>query len=439
MGLGRLEGAPAMVIGGVRPRAGVSPADPEQLSGVLRVAAEFGLAVCPAGGATKLDWGAPPSACDLLVRTTALDEVVEYDPENLTLSAGAGARLADLADLVAHDCLVLPLDPPTPGDATLGGVLSTNDHGPRRLLRGGVRDVVLGMRAVLAGGERIKAGGRTIKNVTGYDITRLFVGSMGSLAVVSEVTVRLLPCPASEQVALVPTPGLAEAAALVAALLRSQLVPSTLTLLSPAAARALLPEDLLLAGIPHGGPAGPLLLVGFEGHPAAVSRQVRDVLEAAGRPPTARVTPDGGAESVWSALASVRVAARAVGLPVEAKAAVPLSGLAAVLREIEEGIGANGRKGAGVFWWADAGSGTAAVRLDSGHVGATDTVARLHRLRDLAIRLGGTLVVTDGAAALAGEVDAWGAPPAGLKVMAALKERFDPQGLLNPGRSPGGL
>jgi glycolate oxidase len=373
------------------------------------------------------------------VRTTALDEVVEYDPENLTLSAGAGAGLARLTSLVARDGLVFPLDPPASDHATLGGVLATNDQGPRRLLRGGVRDVVLGMKAVLAGGERIKSGGRTIKNVTGYDITRLFVGSMGSLGVVSEVTVRLLPRPASEQVVLVPTPGLAEAAALVAALLRSQLVPSTLTLLSPVAVRAILPEDLQPEGIPHGGPVGPLLLVGFEGHPAAVARQVHDVLEAAGRPSTARVTPDGRAESVWSALASVRVAARAAGLPVEAKAAVPLSGLAAVLREIEEGSGANARDGAGAFWWADAGSGTAAVRLDSGREGPTDTVAGLHRLRELAVRQGGSLVVTDGAAALAGEVDAWGAPPAGLKVMTALKDRFDPQGLLNPGRSPGGL
>lgn len=451
VGVQRLERVPEVMVGGVRPGISVSPADEGQLSGVLRTAAESGLTICTAGGGTKLDWGSPPSSCDILVRTTSLDAVVEYDPENLTLSAGAGARIASLAGLVARDGLVLPLDPPTPGAATLGGILATNDHGPRRLLHGSLRDVVLGIKAVLADGGPIKAGGRTIKNVTGYDVTRLFVGSMGSLGVLSEVTVRLLPGPSSARVAVVPLPGLSEATALTAALLRSHLVPSAMTLLSPRAARILLsegrspdgaaptgaaPGSAVTGGIASWGRSGPVLVVGAEGHPAAVERQVRDVMEAAGRPAAARVTPEGEAETVWSALASVRAEGRVANLPVEAKVAVPLSGLAVMLHALEDGAAG---EGGGVFWWAEAGSGTVAVRLAAPHGEGSDTAALVRLLRVRALELGGSLVVTDGASVLADEVDAWGPPPEGHRVMAALKDRFDPRRMLNPGRSAGGI
>src|SRR5665648_531709 len=138
-----------------------------------------------------------------------LAAITEYDPDNLVVTAGAGVTVAALRDLAASDGLVFPLDPPSPDRATLGGVLSTNDHGPHRLVHGSLRDVVLGLTAVLVGGERVRAGGRTIKNVTGYDLTRLFVGSFGSLGIVSEATVRLLPGPACEHVLSASLPDLA--------------------------------------------------------------------------------------------------------------------------------------------------------------------------------------------------------------------------------------
>ncbi len=486
LGPGGVHAAPALDVAGVRPGLEVFPADRDQLAAVLAVAGELGLSVCPAGGGTKLGWGAAPRSCDILLRTVPrapaspsggpgtpapvpaapdgpLYAVIEYDPENLTLKAGVGARVADLQALVAADGLMLPLDPPLPGAATLGGVVATNDHGPRRLRHGSLRDVVLGIEAVLAGGERIKAGGRTIKNVTGYDLTRLFVGSFGSLGVLSAITVRLLPRPECEALAVVALPDMETAFRLMEPIWASQLEPAALALISPGL-RGLLPErtaDLLAA------PEGMLaLVVAAEGHPAAVGRHLREIAGFAGSPPTRVIDAPTEVQTVWSGLAETRGLARRAGYGLEIKVTTSLSGT----RPLLEAFDTESR----AVWLADLGCGTAAVWLRPGDgpaggpdaEGPADTrsagasaaspavdltadparepaadglVPLLTSLRACAVRGGGSLVIVRDDPCSAQGFDPWGGPPDGLDLMRRLKGRFDPAGLLNPGRNVGGI
>ena len=160
------------------------PADEAQLSEILARANSDGTACRIAGGSTKQEWG-NPGRFNLLLSTAGLQGCTDVDPDNLTLSVAAGATVAETraqADAVNR---ILPLDPGHPGRATIGGVAATGDQGARAAGYGGLRDVVLGIRATLADGSAVKFGGRTMKNVTGYDMTKLFLGSFGVLGVIT--------------------------------------------------------------------------------------------------------------------------------------------------------------------------------------------------------------------------------------------------------------
>jgi glycolate oxidase FAD binding subunit len=187
----------------------VSPSSPVEVATVMRTANRKGWAVVVRGGGTKLGWGPPPLRCDILLDTTRLDRLVEHEPGDLICVAGAGMRLVELQAKVA----VAPgyrqrlmLDPPHGTMATLGGLVATRASGPLRTRYGTMRELLLGAQFVLADGTLARTGGKVVKNVAGYDIGKLLVGSLGSLAVVVEVALRLHPLsPASRTVLLHPT------------------------------------------------------------------------------------------------------------------------------------------------------------------------------------------------------------------------------------------
>lgn len=186
----------AYAIAGVVPRAVARPASPEAAAGAMRAAARDGLAVVPWGGGVGLARTAAPARYDLALDLTALDALVAYEPDDLTLTAGAGATLATLRAAAAAHGQELPLEAARAERATLGGVLAANASGPRRLRFGSPRDRVLGARYLLGDGTLARSGGRVVKNVAGYAVHRLLCGSRGGLGVLLEATVKLEPAPA---------------------------------------------------------------------------------------------------------------------------------------------------------------------------------------------------------------------------------------------------
>ncbi|MBF9135143.1 FAD-binding oxidoreductase, partial [Plantactinospora sp. S1510] len=192
---------PGDVVGGVPARLVATPGSTEQAAAVLRAAAELRLSVVARGAGSRLDWGAPPRTLDLILDTGRLTGVVEHAAGDLIVVVRAGTRLDELRDVLAPAGQQLALDDPPPGatvgGATVGGAVSVNASGPRRMLYGTVRDLLIGVTLVRADGVVAHAGGKVVKNVAGYDLGKLVTGAYGTLGLITECAFRLHPLPAA--------------------------------------------------------------------------------------------------------------------------------------------------------------------------------------------------------------------------------------------------
>ncbi|MEV4295819.1 FAD-binding oxidoreductase [Microbispora rosea] len=183
-------------VAGVRPRWVALPESAEEIAAVMRVCAAHDLAAVATGGGTKLHWGAPPDRCDVLVDLCCLNRVPEHAAGDLVVRAQAGVTVEALARALAEEGQELALDVPVPG-TTVGGLLATGIAGPRRFRHGTARDLLIGVTVVLADGTIAKSGGKVVKNVAGYDLGKLFTGSYGTLGIIADATFRLHPLPAA--------------------------------------------------------------------------------------------------------------------------------------------------------------------------------------------------------------------------------------------------
>src|SRR2546422_4339961 len=193
------EARAAAAVGGQPPRWVVCPVSIDQLSRVVALAHDEGLAVAPPGGAHALELGNPPTRVDVVADLSSLVRVVEYNPDDLTITAEAGISAGALAALLAPHRQFLPLDPPGLISRTLGGVTATNASGPLRARYGTMRDLLLGVRFVQADGVVTWGGSKVVKSVSGYDVPKLMVGALGTLGVLAELTLRLHSRPDAER------------------------------------------------------------------------------------------------------------------------------------------------------------------------------------------------------------------------------------------------
>src|SRR5262249_45950263 len=179
----------------LRPSAVVQPADAAQVAELVRFAASERLAVIACSGCTKLGIGAPPTRYDVALDLSRMNRVLACDPEDLTLGVEPGVRIAALLQALRTHGQFLPLAVPFASRATLGGIAATNSNSPLRHSYGSVRDYCLGMEFVTGEGSTSKSGGRVVKNVTGYDLHKLLIGSLGTLAAITRLNCRTFPLP----------------------------------------------------------------------------------------------------------------------------------------------------------------------------------------------------------------------------------------------------
>jgi glycolate oxidase FAD binding subunit len=420
-------------VDGAEPSLVVHPGSQEEVEAVVVACGKAGAVVVPWGGGTAIGLGNPPSRLDVVVCLDRLARIVEFDEANLNVSAEAGVRLDDLQAVLAGKHEFLPLDPPQADRVTVGGLVAANSSGPSRLHYGTARDWVLGLRVVLPDGERIRCGGKVVKNVSGYDMNKLFIGSLGTLGIVTEATFKLLPVPAMRVTIVGLFRELAQAAAVVAGTLESQLLPEALEALDSqalgAAASALGLTD----------PSGYGLAIAVAGSRETVERQVRDFTRLFAQSQATATTTLGGAQGAAARRAIGDVQAR-MGVTSEervvVKIAVPIGKTLELLSSAERLARRNGWRGAVT---AHAGSGI--VRAGYLVGGATLESLRdgLRALRGQAESAEGSLVVETAPAALKCSLDAWGKPPEAAEVMRQLKVEFDPRGLVSPGRFLAGI
>jgi glycolate oxidase FAD binding subunit len=345
--------------------------------------------------------------------------VLEHAAGDLVVRVQGGTRLADLQAALAPADQWLALDPPEPG-ATVGGVVAANASGPRRLRYGTVRDLIIGITVVLADGTVAKAGGKVVKNVAGYDLAKLFCGSLGTLGMVAEATFRLHPRPAAAAVVTLEVDTPERVGAAVAPLLRSILEPSAVELAWP---------DRQLPG---------RLTVLFEGIQPGVEAQAAACAELLGRVGTAVVAGPGETDAALDGLGVLPFEKADIGV----KVACPPAELPAVLADLGTGPLAwagpvSAHAGTGVLWMAsDAREGE--LEANGGQI-VPALAEGVAEARERLAACGGSLVVVKAPPELKRAVDAWGPAGDALGLMRRVKERFDPDRRLSPGRFVGGI
>lgn len=412
------EATESDAVAGVRPRVVVTPSSEEEVAAVLAFADREGLKVLPRGGGTQLGLGFPPTGGDILLSTARLNTIVEHAPHDQTVSVLPGLPLAGLQASLARTRQWLALDPPSSPGATLGGLIAANPSGPRRLRYGGVRDQIIGVRVALGDGTIAKGGGKVVKNVAGYDLPKLFTGSLGTLGVIVGATFRLYPLAAASRTLTLRAPDLAALGDLALRVTASQLVPAALDIASAS------DDDTAT------------FAVSFEtGGDAAAEEQAseaRALAESLGA--TAETLAGAAEDALWERLDAglAPSTAAAAGTSLLLKASVVPTGVVRWLARLDT---AAREEDVRARWRAHAGHGLIFARLD----GDTEALISLvEPLRAAAQAEQGSLVVMDAPPAIAGRVDVWG-PSAALDVMRGLKARFDPHGTLNPGRFVGGI
>jgi glycolate oxidase FAD binding subunit len=230
-------------VGGRQVRYVAAPASTSEAAAVLRAAAELGLTVLPRGSGSRMHWGAPASTCDLIVDTRRLNQVIEHAAGDLVVTAQAGVRVDDLAETLAAADQRLALDPPSTG--TIGGLIATGAAGPLRYRYGSPRDLLIGITILRADGTVAKSGGKVVKNVAGYDLGKLFAGSHGTLGLITQATFRLHAKPETSTWITVECSNPAHAAEMIEVMSNSPLVPSAIELSWPSAAESISVSVLL--------------------------------------------------------------------------------------------------------------------------------------------------------------------------------------------------
>ncbi|HMD08481.1 MAG TPA: FAD-binding oxidoreductase [Candidatus Acidoferrum sp.] len=391
---------------GIQPRLVLEPVNEQQLAAVLRLANDAGLAVIPRGGGTKLSWGNPSTRADIILSTARLHKIIEHAWADLTVSVEAGCTIQKLQSALVQHGQRLALDPLWPAQATIGGVLSTNDSGSLRLRFGSLRDLIIGVTLALPDGTLASSGGKVVKNVAGYDLPKLVTGALGTLAVITRAVFRLHPLPRNSKTLSISGCNLEETQRLILTVQDSKLAHTAL--------QARIAQDV-----------EPVVDILFEGTEAGIAAQEAQLRELA-RPATATDAPFAvwaSSQELWDSANSTPVAvAKIVTLPASFARTVETVQRAASSRKTHWKLT---MQATGIGW----------LRLDA-------APENLHAvLSDLRFELeagGGSLAVLHLPSDMQ-RIDAWGKPGDALPLMRAVKNQFDPKNMLNPGRFLGGI
>jgi glycolate oxidase FAD binding subunit len=398
------------------------PASVDELCEILRRCNEERTPVAIVGGDTLRGMGFPRSSSEFVVETAALKKVVAYSPADLTVGVQAGCSVRALATRLKRERQFVPFDAPRPAHATVGGTLAAGWLGPRRHRYGRMRDLIVGSSIALADGTLARAGGMVVKNVAGYDMSRLYVGSFGTLGVLVQANLKTLPLPQTARAFLAPLPERTRSRALA--------IVRTLSI-EPAAALWIDGYEKEVSG--EGGPEGRLFVL-LESSNALIERATRDLRSALGKAgvPETKIIDDrayhlldSAIDAYISTLSDRSLTYRIPSLPDNA------AGLALEARDLVRRFALD----ASVI--ADVMNGDVVVRASRNDT--RDLALKFQVLDDTLHQAQPRARIIAGDHPIRAALHAWGEDPPAIFRMRTLKEQFDPNGILNPNRFVGGI
>jgi glycolate oxidase FAD binding subunit len=401
----------AHAVDGKTPALVCCPATPEQVAAVLLICAEAKVAVSPWGGGTMTSVGNTPRETCVAMALTAMNRVIEHDHANLTVTVQSGITLAILRESLSGRQQFFPVDAPRPTRTTIGAAVAVNINGPRRGCYGGFRDLVIGMKVALISGEQIKAGGKVVKNVAGYDMCKLFTGSLGTLGVITEVTVRVAPIPETAATIIV-SGNFDEVVQFVDQLRQSPLLPAAVVLMNS-------------QGQNRAGKSWQVA-IWCDGLQESVARHLSDADALARQSGLGTAILRGGAhDEFWDEVRDFPLAAERCVYRVTVPQAALGKFIEAVRQTTDSVPELIGDMMVGTVWLS-----CPAHR---------QAVAMWPQLISLGAAHRGHAVMFSAPHPLKAGLDVWGPPPATFSLMREIKHRFDPHGLLNPGRFLAGI
>lgn len=413
-------------VDGLLPGLVVTPVTVEQTAHLVALTNQHELTLLARGGGTRINVGGPPEPIDVLLDTTRLTRLLEYEAPDLTCHVEAGMTLANLQAQLATKGQWLALDPPNATQATIGGLLASNSSGPKRLRYGSARDLVIGLHVVQASGEISRSGGRVVKNVAGYDLNKLYTGSLGTLGVIVEANFKLHPLPIAERTLMLTYANATDAMQTVIALLGSLHTPSAIELIDSGAASDM--SDFFGLTLPTNGYT---LAINYEGGIASIDRQV-DETRLLARKHGALMGDDLSGETQTRFWDVIREHTHG---SVTCKVAILVSQIAPYLEKVEQVCRRHELEAAIV---AHAGNGILYLELRPGDA-TPRLVEAITDLRQFAKEARGSLVVEHCPVDLKRRLNVWGDPGPAFYLMQRLKNQFDPKGTFVKGRFIGGL
>ncbi|GMB09751.1 FAD-binding oxidoreductase [Thermolongibacillus altinsuensis] len=406
----------------------VYPKSEEEIVNILKYANQSGKKISVIGGGTKRGFGGLTESADLLLSLANYKGIVEHTVGDMTITVKPGTPFQELQAYLAEHHQKISLDPAWPEYATIGGVIAANDSGPKRFGYGSARDIVIGMRVVYPNGTVIRTGGKVVKNVAGYDMNKLFIGSMGTLGVISEVSMKLRPLPKYESLILVSFEEgnlEEEIRSFVVRILDSMLEPTSLELLSPSLSERLTGQKRYT------------LAISFEDVESSVHYQEDFVKRIQPSKTKMTILQQKEAQSFWNQFYKIGPNGLQHTENKETQAALKIGVINLdVLKVIKESQLIQDSNNLLIEAHGGLGHGLCQVYLKGA---SEDILSAIQDLRDFVTQLGGYLVVKHLPLALRQKVDVWGEKPSYFFLLEGIKSKIDPNRILNHKRFVGGI
>ncbi|WHY76997.1 glycolate oxidase subunit GlcD [Neobacillus sp. WH10] len=416
------------------PDAVVSPRNTAEVSEILKICNKYKVPIVPRGSGTNLCAGTCPTEGGVVLLFKHMNNIIEIDEENLTITVQPGAVTLDMIQAIEEKGLFYPPDPSSMKISTIGGNINENSGGLRGLKYGVTRDYVIGLEAVLPNGDIIQTGGKLAKDVAGYDLTRLFVGSEGTLGVITEATLKLIPMPETRKTMLALYQDLNAAAKSVSKIIANKIIPTTLEFLDQPTLKVV--EDFAQIGLPTNVQA--VLLIEQDGPLEVVDRDMKKIAEVCKQENAVSIQTAATEEEADALRTARRSALSAIArlkpTTILEDATVPRSEISNMVKAIND-ISEKYQLTICTFGHAGDGNLHPTCATDARNHEEMERVENAFaEIFEKAIELGGTITGEHGVGAMKAPYLEWKLKAEGIAAMKAIKQAFDPNNIMNPGK-----